>query len=98
MSREKRPRGSAGAMNGWENCDVFFPQSMYVCMYVYIYIYISFYVLLTTILRCFSFAPSSAAVMCRRSFCTSLQMSPESGPESSSLRCRRGQIVRFLSV
>jgi len=74
----------------------FFPAE-HVCMYVCIYIYISFYVLLT-ILRCFSFAPSSAAVMCRRSFCTSLQMSPESGPESSSLRRRRGQIVRFLSV
>lgn len=56
-----------------------------------------FFVSPTTILSRFSVAPSTAA-MCRRwSFCTSLQMSPESGPESSPRHCL-GQILRLLST
>jgi len=56
-----------------------------------------FFVSPTITLPCFSVAPSTTA-MCRRwSFCTSLQMSPESGPESSPRHCL-GQILRLLST
>lgn len=56
-----------------------------------------FFVSPTTILSCFSVAPSTAAICRRWSFCTSLQMSPESGPESSPRHCL-GQILRLLST